>query len=256
MTSTTLWLEWRLWGMNAFGYHATNLILHLGESLLLWRILARLRVPGAFLAAFLFAVHPVNVESVAWITQRKNLMAMLFSLTTVLLFLKGEGSAPMGGSSDLGTQRGRKIWYASSLLAFALAMLSKGSVAMLPLVLLGLLTWRRRLLARDLAALSPFFVIAAVFTAVDIWFQGHGNGEVIRNAGFAERICGAGAAVWFYVYKILLPLDLMFIYPQWHIQATDFRWWIAPLPRSSRRGCCGRTVAVSGRCFTHGGTFA
>src|SRR5580658_751510 len=99
---------------------------------------------------------------------------------------------------------------------------------MLPVVLLGVLAWRRRLSLRDLAAVSPFFLIGAVFTVVDILFQHHGSAEIVRNAGMLERLAGAGAVVWFYLYKILLPLDLMFVYPQLHIQPGDLRWWIAP----------------------------
>ena len=240
VTSTTLWIEWRLWGMHALGYHATNLALHIVEALLLWRILERLRVPGAFLAAFIFAVHPVNVESVAWITQRKNLMAMLFFLLAILFFLRTEMAAALPGTETAAAApRARNplreqwlrstLWYGLSLLAFALGMLSKGSVAMLPVVLLGLLAWRRRFSMGNLAATLPFFAVAAVFTIVDIWFQKHGSPEIIRNAGFFERLSGAGAVVWFYLGKILLPLNLMFVYPQWRIQAGDLRWWIAPL---------------------------
>ena len=240
VTSTTLWLEWRLWGMHALGYHATNLVLHIGEALLLWKLLDRLRVPGAFLAALLFAVHPVNVESVAWITQRKNLMAMLFFLLAILFFLKTElaagppkngsaAAAPPAGPPLAEPRRRGMLWYGLSLCAFALGMLSKGSVAMLPVVLLGLLAWRRRLSARDGMALLPFFAVAAVFTIVDIWFQNHGSAEAIRQAGVFERLAGAGAVVWFYLYKLLVPLNLVFIYPQWRIQANELRWWLAPL---------------------------
>jgi len=230
MTSSTLWIEWRLWGMNAAGYHATNIVLHAAEALLLWRILYQLRLPGAYFAAFIFAVHPMNVESVAWITQRKNLMAMLFSLLTVLFFLRtklADGFRTAACSPEEG--RRSPIWYGLSMLAFTLGMLSKGSVAMLPLVLLGVLAWRRRLSLRDLVATLPFFFIAAVFTVVNILFQHHGSAEVVRDAGLLERLAGAGAVVWFYLYKILLPLNLMFIYPQWQIQAGDLRWWFAPL---------------------------
>ncbi len=88
LTSTTMWVEWRIWGMNAAGYHVTNVVLHIAESLLLWAVLKRLGIPGAFLGALFFALHPVNVESVAWITQRKNLVAMLFFLLSVFCFLK------------------------------------------------------------------------------------------------------------------------------------------------------------------------
>ena len=98
VTSSTLWLEWRLWGMHAAGYHATNLALHVVEVLLLWTILRRLRLPGATLAASLFALHPVNVESVAWIAQRKNLVAMLFFLLSIGCFLEiGLGRAGAAG---------------------------------------------------------------------------------------------------------------------------------------------------------------
>ncbi len=94
VTYSSLWIEWRLWGMHAAGYHAVNLGLHLVESLLLWAVLRKLRFPAPYLAAFLFAVHPVNVESVAWIAQRKNLMAMLFFLATIWCFLETEIASP------------------------------------------------------------------------------------------------------------------------------------------------------------------
>jgi len=223
VTSTTLWFEWRLWGMHAAGYHATNLLLHIAECLLLWRTLALVRVPGAYLAALLFAVHPVNVESVAWIAQRKNLVAMLFFLASIYCFAKKETTSPVqarGGSGESG-----RAWYWLSLASFVLAMLSKGSVALLPLVLLGLIAWRRKIEARDLFRLLPFFLAAAVLAAVDVRLQAHGS-EVIRNAGLLERILGAGGVIWFYLYKALWPANLIFVYPQWHIEPTDLLWWL------------------------------
>ncbi|HVW22775.1 MAG TPA: tetratricopeptide repeat protein [Opitutaceae bacterium] len=216
---STFWVEWRLWGLDARGYHATNLALHLAEALLLWGVLRRLRVPGAALAAALFAVHPLNVESVAWITQRKNLMAMLFYLLSVGAFARW-----LGAGRPRAAAAGR--WYALSLLAFALGMLSKGSVAMLPFVLLGLIAWRRRPAARDLLSLAPFLAVAAALVAVNLWFQTRGFQEAIRHAGPLERILGAGAVVWFYALKAVLPLNLAFVYPQWRIDPGSVLWWL------------------------------
>ncbi|HVW21786.1 MAG TPA: tetratricopeptide repeat protein [Opitutaceae bacterium] len=220
-TETTLWAEWRLWGMNPAGYHATNLALHLAEVLLIWLLLERLRVPGAWLGALLFGLHPVNVESVAWITQRKNLMAMLFYLASIGCFLRADEPPP-------DRRRGGAGWFALSLLAFALAMLSKGSVAILPLVLAGLVAARRRFEARDALRLLPYLAIAGVFTLVDLKFQANQLGalEVIRRAGPLERLLGAAAAVWFYLGKALLPLRLTFVYPQWRIDASSPAWYL------------------------------
>src|SRR5665213_2011092 len=231
VTSSTLWIEWRLWGMHAVGYHATNLVLHVLEGLMLWSVLKRLRVPGAYLAALLFVVHPVNVESVAWIAQRKNLMAMLFYLASILFFLRWSALPPTRLVAD-GVERARwrqrapPIWYGLSLLAFVLAMLSKGSVAPLPVVFLGIIAWRRRITRQDFLKLAPFFAVAAVLIAVNIWFQTHGSGEVVRQANGLERLLGAAAVVWFYLYKALLPVDLIFVYPQWHIRADEVLWWL------------------------------
>jgi protein O-mannosyl-transferase len=218
VTYTAFWMEWRLWGSNPAGYHAVNIALHASEALLLWAVLRRLRIPGAYLAAFLFAVHPVNVESVAWIIQLKNLMAMLFLLLAAWWFA---GSAALRGE---GADRS----YALSLAAFVLAMLSKGSAAVLPLVLLGIVLSRRRPAARDLAVLAPFFAVAGLLAATDVWFQKHGLDEVFRSAGFAERLAGAGAVVWFYLWKALAPVGLLFVYPQWNVRPGDLLWW-APL---------------------------
>jgi protein O-mannosyl-transferase len=214
VTATTLWAEWRLWGMDPFGYHVTNLALHVAEVLLLWAILRRLRVPGATLAALLFALHPVNVESVAWITQRKNLMAMLFYLLSLLAFLRA-------GERFRGA-------YWLSLLALALGMLAKGSVAVLPVVFLGLIAWRRPLRAGDFLRVAPFFAVAGTLTLVDVWFQGHhlAAAETIRQAGGLERLLGAGAVVWFYLSKALLPIRLILPYPQWRIDAANVGWWL------------------------------
>ncbi len=217
--NTTFWIEWRLWGKNPTGYHVVNLILHVLDALLIWLILRKLSIPGAFLAAVIFAVHPVNVESVAWIAQRKNMMAMFFFLLSILWYLKIEILSPRA-SSPL------PLWYWLSLAAFILAMLSKGSVAVLPVLLLGILWWLRSLTRRDMLRIAPLFLLSVVLTVVNTWFQTHGEPIEIRNAGFAERLLGAGGVLWFYLYKALLPFDLAFIYPPWHVEVGDLLWWL------------------------------
>jgi protein O-mannosyl-transferase len=224
VTSTTLWLEWRLWGMKAPGYHATNVALHLCNALLLWMILRRLRIPGSYLAAVIFAVHPVNVESVAWIAERKNVLSMLFFLVSVLSFLRsGLWSTRESGERAWNWGDG---WYWISLVAFALGMLSKGSIAMLPVVLVGLLAFRGDRAFRRYVPLAPFFAVAGAFVLVDIWFQGHHLTQMIRHVDFLGRLLGAGAVVWFYLLKALLPIGLVFAYPQWHLRPDEPASWV------------------------------
>ena len=247
LTNSLWWLEWRLWGMNPLGYHVINLMLHVGNALLVWTLLRRLMMPGALLAGLIFALHPVNVESVAWIAQGKNTVSMFFFLLSILFWVKQEfGSTAAvppdklrnvaknvakkdrdrASSAPREARQGSHAWYWLSLVAFMLAMLAKGSVVILPGVLLILAWWRRGTVARaDLVRTAPFFLAAIALTLVNVWFQNHGSPEAIRHATFLQRALGAGAVVWFYLFKALLPVHLIFVYPQWNVQPHDFRWW-------------------------------
>jgi protein O-mannosyl-transferase len=221
LTSTGLWIEWRLWGEHAAGYHAVNVALHALAAILLWRVLRRLAVPGAWLAGAVYAVHPVAVESVAWITERKNVQPMALGLAALLLWLRADEDA-RGGAG------GRRAWLAA-LLLFLLALLSKTSVVILPLIMLLCAWWRRRRLqAADLRSTAPFFALSAALGLVTAWYQSHRaiGSVVVRDDGLLSRLAIAGRAVWFYLGKALLPVHLAFVYPRWPTGDVSWRAFV------------------------------
>ena len=204
--TTSLWLEWRLFGMNATGYHMVGIVLHALSTLLVWRLLLRLKIPGAWLAAALFAVHPVNVESVAWISERKNTLSLVLSLTCVWAWLRFE------------VGRSRRLSYAVALLSFLAAVLTKTTVAVLPLVLLGCAWWQRgRVTRQDLVRAAPFLAIALVFGLVIVsqLTTRPPLTAMDRNLNFLDTVAEAGLAFWFYVGKVLWPAGLNLVYPHW-----------------------------------------
>jgi tetratricopeptide (TPR) repeat protein len=207
LTFTTWWVEWHLWGAHPAGYHLVNILLHAASALLLWRVLGRLRLPGAWVAALVWTLHPVNVESVAWISQRKNTLSGLFYFAALLAWLHFDGA----GARD------RRRAYLGALALFLLALLAKSSVVVLPLVLLLLCWWARGRITRgDVAHIIPFAGLAVALGLVTVWFQTRllENATILpREAGLAQRCLDAGWAVWFYLYKALLPLRLAAVYP-------------------------------------------
>jgi hypothetical protein len=216
LTSSFWWLEWRLWGNNPAGYHVVNVLLHMVNVVLIWMVLRRLRVPGAWLAALLYAVHPVNVATVAWISEQKNTLSMLFFTLSILWYLRFDGE-------------NKGYWYGLSLTAFLLALLSKAAVVMLPVVLLGCAWWLRgRLRAKDWLRAAPFFALSFLLGLTTVWFECNRdlNGQLTRAGGLFSRLPVAGVAPWFYLYKAVLPLDLCMIYPQWNPGAWGWAGWL------------------------------
>jgi tetratricopeptide (TPR) repeat protein len=210
LTSSLWWLEWRLWGVNPMGYHLVSVLLHAANAVLVWLILRRLKIPGAWMAALVFAVHPVNVATVAWISEQKNTLSMLFYAAAILLYLRFD-------------EEGRWHWFGLSLTAFLLALLSKSAVVMLPVVLLGCVWWRHgRVRWKDTLCSAPFFAFSLISGLVTIWFQSHRalGGVVVRTEGFAARLAAAGWVSWFYLGKALLSLNLTLAYPHWEIDAA------------------------------------
>lgn len=226
VTNTAFWTEWHLFGQHAAGYHAVNILLQAADALLVWLVLRRLHVPGAWLAGLIFGIHPVHAESVAWISELKNLLSMFFALLCVLCFFGFEEKR--GG--------GAFVAYAASLVFFALALLSKTPVVFLPVALLLCTWWRRRLgvekvdgasVRREAIRISPFFLIAIVLGLVTMWFQNRGLGdEEIILGSFSRRLVNAAMAVWWYAGKIFVPIRLMPIYPKWRFDAPQPLEWL------------------------------
>lgn len=209
---TTFWLEHKLWGFTPAGYHVVNILLHFVNTLLLWRLLDRLAVPGAWLAAAVFAAHPLHVESVAWVIGRKDLLSTLFSLAAVLMWLRHVESPRPGR-------------YAAALLFFAGAMLSKLIAVTLPAALLIIQWWRNgRITGADMRLAFPFFLVALVIGGVDLWFFKN-QGLNSFDYSMVERVLAASHAFWFYVGKLLWPMDLSVIYPLWEIKTVDPIAW-------------------------------
>jgi protein O-mannosyl-transferase len=211
---SSYWLQQRLWGDSTTGYHLVNLLLHIGCVVLVLKILRFLRVPGAELAAIIFALHPVNVETVAWISERKNTLSGVFALAATLWYLKFDES------------RSRQI-YALALGLFLLGLLSKTAIVTLPLAWLVIVWWKRRTLAlrRDTLPLIPFLFLSAAAGLMTSWVE-YGNmgyRATMLDLSLLDRCLIAGRAFWFQLSKLLWPSNLMFVYPRWDINPT--MWW-------------------------------
>jgi tetratricopeptide (TPR) repeat protein len=216
---SAFWVEHRLWGDSALGYHLANLLLHLGVTLLLYGLLRRLAVPGALLAVALFALHPVGVESVAWISEQKNTLSAVFYLGAALAYLRFDA-------------RRAPAWYAWAAGLFVLALLSKTVTATLPAALLVLFWWRRgRLtLKGDFLPILPLIALGVAAGAMTSWMEStyvgaHGTPYSLSLAG---RFLVAGRALWFYLGKLLWPAHLTFIYPHWNVDPRLAWQWLFP----------------------------
>ena len=210
---TTFWLEHKLWGFSATGYHIVNILIHFANTVLLWRLFARLAVPGAWFTAAVFAVHPLHTESVTWIIARKDMLATLFCLTSFLVWLRFIESP----------SRGR---YAKALLLFVVAMLSKSVVVVFPATFLILQWWKKGCVTREkLLRVLPFFFVGFAIAIGSVRF--YRNVESISfDYSIVERVLIAAHALWFYVGKLLWPMELAVIYPHWDVNIADPVGWL------------------------------
>ncbi len=224
---TTFWLEYHLWGLNPVGYHLINVLLHATAAILLWRVLLRLQIPGAWLAAVIFALHPVEVESVAWITERKNVLSAVFYFAAALACLRFVALKEPGGPNRL-----RWSWYLGALVLFMAALLSKTVTCSLPAALLLVCWWKKGRIQRgDVMPLLPFFVLGAGLGLMTAWIEKYHVGAqgAAWSLTLGERCLIAGRALWFYAGKLAWPVQLTFIYPRWTLE-TEAGWqWLFPI---------------------------
>ena len=219
---TTLWLLHKLVGLSPAPYHLLNVLIHGANAAILWRILRDLKIRGAWLGAAIWALHPVMVQSVAWITELKNTQSCLFYLLSILFFLKGNAE-PAG-------RKKKGMFFVVSVLSFILAITSKTATVMLPAVLALCLWWRsRRLIRRDILLLAPYFLISLAAGAWTIWEQRFHSGAVGPewSQTWPERLIISGRSILFYLQKLIWPHPLIFIYPRWSPESARL---IAYLP--------------------------
>ncbi len=224
LSYTALWAQWPFFNNQPTGYHVTTIVLHLIGSLLLWALLDRMRIPGAWLSSLIFAIHPVAVESVAWVSETKNTLSLPLFLLSCLCWVV-QDDEPEGPR--------RMRFYLLSIVFFLLAMLAKTSMVGLPVLLLLHVWWKRgTVTVQDLIRTSPFFLISLVLGIITIQYQ-HGRAigvEKILVGGVASRIATAGMAILFYLKQIVWPVTLLPIYPRWEVdppKAWQFLAWPA-----------------------------
>ena len=223
LTYTSFRIERALWGLNPSGYHWTNIFLHVANALLVWRLLARLKLPGAWLAAAIFALHPVQVESVAWITERKNVLMGFFFLLTLFAWI---------AFTDESTRRPWRF-YVLAMILYALALSAKTTACTLPAALLLILWLQKKPIGkRRLIQILPFLILGFSMGLVAVWWERYHQGThgPLFALSSLERTLVASHAVWFYLGKLLCPSNLIFIYPKWTIAATralDYTWLLA-----------------------------
>jgi hypothetical protein len=241
-TLTTFWLEHALWGLAPAPYHVVNILFHAGGAIVLWRVLRRLLVPGAWLGAALWALHPLQVQSAAWIAEMKNTESGLFFLLAILFFLRWRKAR------ESRTRSGGE--YALTLLFAALALASKSSTVILPVVL-GLSAWwtEGRWRWRNLVNVALIFAMAVIAGLVSLWTQGlqlAAGADPQWARSWPERIADAGDAVWFYLGKLIWPHPLIFMYPRWQIDASR---WTSYLPLLAVIVVLGAAVVFRFRLF-------
>ena len=238
------WLEYHLWGLNPVGYHLDNVLLHAISCVLLYGILRRLRIPGALFTAALFAVHPVMVESVAWVTERKNVLSAVFTLAAAAFAIRAwnlddnesprlAGELARRSSVELREQRrasspAKRGTYAVVVAFFIAAMLSKTVACTFPVIVLLMIYWRRgSVRLGEALSLLPLLIIGGALGLLTAWLEKThvGASGAEWQLSIAQRVVLSGRIVWFYLAKLLWPWPVIFVYPRWTLRPGELLQW-------------------------------
>ena len=224
LVGTSFWLDYHFWGLWTVPYHVENILLHACAALLFWKLLERLKLPAAWLACLVFALHPVMVESVAWITERKNVLSLVFYLGCLLCYERYERERSAG--------RGRASYLAALALCLG-ALLSKTTAFSIPPVILLVAWWKRGRLrwVEDVMPSLPFFGLAIALGLVTAWVERTNVGASGGSWALSipQRVLLAGRALWFYAGKFLWPTSLCFVYPRWRLDPGSLVLWLYPV---------------------------
>ncbi|MBN2294755.1 MAG: tetratricopeptide repeat protein [Pirellulales bacterium] len=223
LVRSSFWFDHQLWDRLTFGYHISSFLFHALAAVVLWRTLVLLDVPGAWFAAAIFAVHPINVESVAWISERANVLCGLFYLMTLWTYMAWV-------LAETGTRN--KWFYGVSLALFVCALLCETFACTLPFVILVILWWKHgRINRANLLHLSPFLAIAVAMWLLTVFMQKPVAGAVGSAWDLSPlgRLLAATHAVWFYAWKVIWPRPLVFIYPLWNIDTSQAWQYVYPV---------------------------
>jgi Tfp pilus assembly protein PilF len=217
LSYTALWAQWPFFGLRSTGYHITTILLHIAGALLLWALLTKMRIPGAWLSALVFAIHPVCVESVAWVSETKNTLSLPLFLLACLCWV---------GQDEEADQAKWQRLYAGSIVFFLLSMFAKTSVVAFPVVTLLYAWWKRGTVTkRDVTLALPLFAVSIVLGLVTMsyqWGRAIGQekiivGDLFSVGGFASRVAISGMAILHYLASIVWPVNLLPIYPRWEV---------------------------------------
>jgi len=208
---TVEWFQWQLWGMDTLGYHLTSLALHLVSALLVWRLLSKFGLRLAWLGGLIFAVHPVQVESVAWIVELKNTLSLPPFLLALCAWIDYR-------------EHGKPRDYLLAVALFLFAMLCKITMAPFPATILLYEWWKRGSLGGKLVLSSlPFCLISLLLGFTEVWVgqvylqNNHGTPDPSPIGNVFSHLACAGSTLWFYFTQYLLPIDVMPIYPHWTV---------------------------------------